>query len=322
MNKKNRIKLLKTILPLLLGVFFVYYSITSATPDERATLWQNITKANPLYLLLSISFGILSHLSRAYRWKFLLRPLGYRVKFTNSFMAIMAGYLANLGIPRSGEVLRGASVSTYENIPFQKVFGTIISERVADLIMLLLVIGVALLLQYESLFYFFEEYNINPIWSIFILILLVLIGFGVLKFILRSTSAKLDKLRTFIKGILEGMVSIFKMKKFFAFIFHTFFIWVMYIAMFWIIQYAVPGTKNLDFSVILVAFIVGSFAITVTNGGVGIFPVVIGAVLLFFEVPQQDGEAFGWLVWGTQTVLNIVLGGLSLLFLPILNKTS
>ena len=86
-------------------------------------------------------------------------------------MAIMAGYLANLGIPRSGEVLRGASVSTYEIIPFQKVFGTIISERVADLIMLLLVISVALLLQYESLFYFFEEYNINPIWSIFILIL-------------------------------------------------------------------------------------------------------------------------------------------------------
>ncbi|HIB36440.1 lysylphosphatidylglycerol synthase transmembrane domain-containing protein [Mesonia sp.] len=321
MNKKRNIKILKTILPLLLGVFFVYYSISSATPTERATLWQNIIKANPLYIILSLSFGVLSHLSRAYRWKFLIQPMSYQLRLSVSFMSIMAGYLANLGIPRSGEVLRAATTSTYEKIPFQKTIGTIISERVADLVMLLLVICLTLLLQYESLFYFFEEYNINPIWSIAILFFLVLVGFGVLKFILNSTSAKLEKLQIFVKGILEGMLSIFKMKKFFAFIFHTFFIWIMYIAMFWIIQYAIPGTENLDFSVILVAFIVGSFAITITNGGVGIFPVVIGAVLLFFEVPKQDGEAFGWLVWGTQTILNIVLGGLSLLFLPILNKT-
>lgn len=321
MDKKKRIKLLKTILPLLLGVFFVYYSIASASPQERETLWLNITKANPLFLLLSLSFGVLSHLSRAYRWKFLIKPLGYQLRLPVSFMAIMAGYLANLGIPRSGEVLRAATVSSYEKIPFQKTIGTIISERVADLVMLLLVICLALFLQYDNLFYFFEAYNINPIWSILILILLVIIGFGVLKFILNSTSSKLKKLRDFVKGIVEGMVSIFKMKKFYAFIFHTFFIWVMYVAMFWIIQYAIPGTQSLEFSVILVAFIVGSFAITVTNGGVGIFPLVIGAVLLFYEVPKQDGEAFGWLVWGTQTLLNIVLGGLSLLFLPILNKT-
>lgn len=304
----------------MLGVFFVIYSFQSATPEERQILWRNIKQANPLWIGLSLIFGVFSHLSRAYRWKYLLQPLGYKVKLSNSFMAVMAGYLANLGIPRSGEVLRGATVASYENIPFQKVFGTIISERVADLIMLLLVIMLALFFQYDLLFFFFNEYNINPILSLTALIILIFIGIYTLKLIKGSKSNKLAKLRNFLNGILEGVTSIFRIKNTAAFLVHTIFIWVMYIAMFWIIKFAVPGTENLSFSYILIAFIVGSFAISLTNGGIGVFPIAIGAILIFFEVPQQDGEAFGWLVWGSQTLLNVVLGSLSLLFLPLLNK--
>ncbi len=322
MNKKRLIKILKTILPLLLGVFFILYSIKSATPEERETLWQNITKANPFWISFSLFLGILSHLSRAYRWKYLIHPLGYKVKFYNRFMAVMAGYLANLGIPRSGEVLRGASIASYEKVPFEKIFGTIISERVADLLMLLLIISLTLVFQYDQLLYFFEENNINPILSILLLIGVVVAGFWVLKFIRNSTSSRFKKIREFLNGILEGMVSILKMKNSAAFIFHTVFIWVMYIAMFYVVKYAVPGTEALSLSSILVAFIVGSFAISLTNGGIGVYPIAVGAILMVFGIHQQDGEAFGWIVWGTQTSLNLILGGLSLIFLPILNKTN
>ncbi|WP_439651366.1 lysylphosphatidylglycerol synthase transmembrane domain-containing protein [Mesonia aestuariivivens] len=305
----------------MLGVFFVYYSYTSATPQERTILWQNIIKVNPIWIALSMLFGVLAHLSRAYRWKFLLRPMGYEIKLYNSFMAIMAGYLCNLGIPRSGEVLRGATISSYEKIPFQKAFGTIVSERVADLVMLLLVVSTTLLLKYDLLLFFFETNHINPFWSIFILMFLIFIGFWFLKFIKNSSNVKLGKLKGFVVGILEGMVSIFNMKKSYIFILHTVFIWIMYVAMFWIIKFAVAGTVNLGFSYILIAFVVGSFTISLTNSGVGVYPVAIGAVLLIFNISKQDGEAFGWLVWGTQIILNIVLGLLSFLFLPILNKT-
>lgn len=304
-----------------MGVFFILFSFKSSTPEEREILWQNIVRADLFWVICSLILGVLSHLSRAYRYKFLVNPLGYKIKLSNSFMAVMVAYLANLGIPRSGEVLRGATIASYEGIPFQKAFGTIISERVADLLMLLLVIAVTLLFQYEQLIYFFEANSINPILSILVLFLLVFIGFWVLKMIINSTTKKLSKLRDFLNGILEGMLSILKMKSSWAFIFHTFFIWIMYIGMFYIIKYAIPGTEQLAFSSILVAFIVGSFAISVTNGGIGVFPVAIGAVLIFFGISKQDGEAFGWVVWGTQTLLNIVFGGLSLIFLPILNKT-
>lgn len=306
----------------MLGVFFILYSVKSATPEERALLWENITKANPLWISVSLFLGILAHLSRAYRWKYLIQPLGYQVKFHNRFMAVMAGYLANLGIPRSGEVLRGATIASYEKVPFEKIFGTIISERVADLLMLLLVVLGTLFFQYHQLLYFFEENNINPIFSILLLIVLVIAGFWLIKIIRNSTSSRFKKIKEFLNGILEGMISILKMKNSAAFIFHTFFIWAMYLAMFYVVKYAIPGTEALSLSSILVAFVVGSFAISVTNGGIGVYPVAVGAILIVFGVQQQDGEAFGWVVWSTQTFINLVIGGLSLIFLPILNKTN
>lgn len=128
---KHLSKILKTLLPLLLGVFLIWYMVSSATPEEREKLWVNIVEADKFWIAASLILGLLSHASRAYRWKFLLEPLGYKPKFYNSFMAVMVAYLANLGIPRSGEVLRGATISTYEKVPFEKAFGTIVSERIA-----------------------------------------------------------------------------------------------------------------------------------------------------------------------------------------------
>ena len=146
MPSKKLINFAKTILPLLLGVFLIWYSLSSASPAEREELWNNILLADLKWVFLSLFFGLLSHASRAYRWKYLLEPMGYRPQFANSFMAVMGGYLANLGVPRSGEVLRGATISTYEDIPFEKAFGTIVSERIADLVMLMLIVIAGLLI--------------------------------------------------------------------------------------------------------------------------------------------------------------------------------
>ncbi|NJW54891.1 lysylphosphatidylglycerol synthase transmembrane domain-containing protein, partial [Salinimicrobium oceani] len=152
--------------------------------------------------------GILSHLSRAYRWKYLLEPLGYRPQFANSFMAVMGGYLANLGVPRSGEVLRAATVSTYEDIPFDKAFGTIVSERIADVIMVLLITIFGFLIQTERLILYFSENEINPFISLGILLLLVGFGIVFLNLIRRSNHHLMVKIRDFAVGLLEGMRSI------------------------------------------------------------------------------------------------------------------
>jgi hypothetical protein len=317
MARKKYIKYLKTILPLFLGVFFVYLSYLHSTPQERQALYDNILEAKIGYVLLSVSFGVLSHASRAYRWKFLIEPLGYKLPFKLSFPAVMSGYLANLGVPRSGEVLRAATVASYKKIPFETSLGTIISERVADLIMLFLVVSFTFILQSEQLIFLFNRFEINPF--IGLLALGILIGGGILflRIIKRTKNKWLSKLRDFGQGILLGMKSILKMEKRWWFLFHTIFIWIMYISMFFVMKYAIYGAENIPANVIMLAFVVGSFAITLSNGGIGIYPIAIGSAMLLYGIPRETGEAFGWVLWGSQTLVNIILGSLSLFLLPI-----
>lgn len=318
--KKKTIKLLKIIIPLALGIFLIWYSLQSATPLEREELLDNILTANPFWIILSITLGALSHLSRAYRWKYLLEPLGYSPRLANSFMAVMVGYLANFGIPRSGEVLRAVTLSSYEKVPFEKGFGTIISERIADMIILLLIVAVTIALQTENLFTYFEANNINPLVSIGILFLLIFLGVLVLLFIKRSQWPIAIKVKKLAKGLLEGMKSILNMKRKWGFILHTVFIWTMYVLMFYVIVFTVPETANASIGAIMAAFVVGSFAISATNGGIGVYPVAIGAILMLYGISKQGGEAFGWILWGSQTLMVLFFGGLSFILLPILNR--
>ena len=307
MSKKTLIKLLKVIIPLGIGIILIYYSLSSATEEERAILWENIKQANPFYIVVSLLFGILSHLSRAWRWQYLLEPMGYHPKLANRFMAVMAAYLANLGIPRSGELLRGALLTTYEEVPFEKAFGTIISERIADFFMLLLVVAIAILLQTDTLLEYLNDQNINPLYTVAFLAIAVggiWIGFRIVK---NAKNGFLHKIQQFMTGLVEGMRSILNMKHKLAFIAHTLFIWVMYVLMFWVIKFTIPEIAEASIGVILAAFVIGSFSISVTNGGIGVYPIAIGALLIFFGYSKQGGEAFGWIVWGSQTLLVLVL---------------
>jgi len=187
-------------------------------------------------------------------------------------------------------------------------------------VVMLIITAITLLLQTEYLLAYFATNDVNPLATFGLLLALLAVGIIVLQFIKRSQLSFLVRIKKMARGLLEGMRSIFRMKQKWAFIFHTLFIWLMYILMFYVIIFAVPGMENTDFSVVMVAFVVGSFAISATNGGIGVYPVAIGAILVVFGITKQNGEAFGWITWGTQTLMVLILGGLSFIFLPIFNR--
>ena len=311
----NLKKALKTILPLVLGGFLVWYSISGISLEVLGTYFK---EANYSWIFLGLFFGVLSHLSRAYRWKFMLEPLGFKPKFTNSVLAVLIGYLVNLALPRAGEVSRAAVMANYEDVPFEKGFGTIVAERIADLIMMLSIILITLFVQFDFIYDLLIK-NFNPT-KIVIGLAVVIAGFYILtSLVKKAKSGILLKIKTFVAGLAEGVTSIFKMKNKWAFIFHTVFIWAMYVAMFWATIPAIEGL-NVPFGGILIGFIAGGFSIAATNGGIGLYPIAVAGALALFDVPTEPATAFGWIMWTAQTAMIIVFGGLAFLFLPIYNK--
>ena len=277
-------------------------------------------EANYFWIGISLVMGFLSHLSRAIRWNYLLEPLGYKPKPLNNLMAVSIGYFANLGIQRSGEVLRATTIASYENIPFQKAFGTVVAERIIDFIMLLLIIGVALILQTDSILEILKDKDVDYRVILAGIAAMLLGIFVFIRFIKNNKHPFVLRIKTFINGLLEGATSIFKMKKKWPFILHTFLIWSLYIAMFWIIKFSIAESVSLGLGVVLVAFIAGAFAMSASNGGIGWFPIAVTSVYLAFGISETYGKAFGWIMWISQTLLVVLLGVLSFLFLPIYNR--
>ncbi len=304
------------MIPLLLGVVLVWYSLSQISVSK---LVQYFKDADYFWIILGVIFGVLSHLSRAYRWLFMAEPLGYKPKLANSFMSVYSAYLINLTIPRAGEVARASILANYEGLPFEKGFGTIVSERVADTIMLFLIIGLALALEFEFIYNFFAS-KLNS--STLIIGALALIALVILTyiFVVRSGSKMALKIKEFIGGLVEGALSIFKMKKKWSFIFHTIFIWVMYLSMFYVTTFALPELDKIPLAAILIGFILASFSIAATNGGIGSFPEAIVIAFALFNIAEDPSRAFGWIMWSTQTLVIIILGGISLIYLPIYNR--
>ena len=313
-------KTLKIVLPMALGVFFVLYWYANTTVADREQIVGHIQNVDLLWVGLSVGIGILSHVSRALRWNCLLNPMGYRVGTANGIMIIFLSYFANTLIIRSGEVLRATALATYEDVPFEKGLGTIVTERVIDLIMLLLVILVAFLLQAPVIWSILDEYGIGLVGSAVLLSVGIGGAFVAYKLVKRSKAPIAIKIKALLSGMLDGITSIFRMKDKWTFVFHTLFIWAAYVGMFWVIKYTVPATTDLSFGQILVAFVAGAFAMATTNGGLGLFPVVVGQALLAFGVDSVSGDAYGWIMWIAQTMMVVVLGAISFLLLPLWNK--
>lgn len=304
----------------MLGVFLIGYSYSITSAEDRKKIVEAIKEANYFWVIVSLLLGFSSHLFRAIRWNLLLKPMGYKPHLINNIMAIFAAYLANLGIPRSGELLRATTISTYENIPFQKGFGTIIAERVIDVIMLLLIVLITGILQTDIILDYFAAKQINFNKLIGLGLVLIIGGGLFLFFIKKAKSGLLLKIKHIVQGLIEGVSSIFQMKNKGLFLIYTFAIWFLYVAMFWVVKFSMPETAELPVSAILAAFVAGAFAMTATNGGIGLYPIAVSNILLIYGISKTSTDAFGWLMWSSQTIMIVLFGALSFFLLPVFNK--
>lgn len=313
--------ILKILVPLSIGLFFIFLTVNATSNEERKLIYSYIKNADYRFLFLSVFFGILSHLSRAYRWKFLLAPLGYKPRFINTVLSVLIAYIANLGIPRSGEILRATTLSSYEKIPFEKTFGTVIAERLVDMIILFSIILLALSFHFELIWNLLKEKQVSMIRPLYWFFGGLIPVIYVIRFLFKQERhPAIIKIKNFLKGLTEGILSLKKMPKKGVFIAHTLFIWIMYIAMFYVVKWAVPETSTLGLNALLPAFVIGGLAISASNGGIGIYPFSVALMLATFGVSNESGLAFGWITWTAQTLMIIVFGSLSFFALPLVNR--
>jgi len=332
MYKRTILTLIKTVLPLLLGVYLIWVFFSGMSKEAKELFYQAIYEANYFWIVLSLILGVIAYLSRAYRWKYVLEPLGFKTPFWNRYHAVMIGYLINLTIPRAGEASRSAMLYRSDEVPFSSSFGTIIAERAVDMVMLL---GISLLTAFLGYSDFMEiksliiqEFGGDTTssaggfpWKMVIYTILI-IGALFLSYLIFFKKSFREKFIHFGKEVLAGLLSIFKLKKPSLYLFHTLIIWGCYITMFGVAFQALPQTIDVPISGILIGFIAGSLGITFTNGGIGTYPLLVGLVVAFYigkdypEDAKAIGNALGMLVWVTQTLLMILLGLISLALLP------
>ncbi len=296
----------------------MYVAFKQFTPEQIEEILNQFSNADYTFIFISLLFAIVGYVSRAYRWLFLLEHLGHKVPLRTSIIAVCASYLTNLTIPRSGEVTRAAIISKANNVPFQEGFGTIIAERIIDLIILLSITALAFILKLDVLLTFVPIHLFSLGNSILIgLIIISLIA--LIYYLFKHSKIKIIALiKNKIQGLIEGVQAIFHIEKKGAFIFHTFLIWSSYLLMFYATIFTFKETAILSFEEVIVAFVVGSFAIAFTNGGFGAYPLLISKVLFLFLVPETIGTAFGWIVWTSQFLLVLILGGISFIALPFI----
>lgn len=312
-------KIASVFIPLLLGFGLIYYQYTTLSVEELNKIKFCFQKANYFYIFLSLIISLFGYWARAYRWKYSLQHLGYQTNFKNDFMSVCVSYFMNLTIPRSGEITRAALLKKYENVPFDKGFGTIVAERIVDLILFLLFVGLAFILQFEKLYNFIKE-KIAFEKIILFGIIGLLLGIVFLLIWIYVEWKIIKKIKNKFSGLIEGMLSIVKMKDKWKYIFFSFLIWFSYLLMFYIPIYALPETENIGFDIVIMGFIFGSLAVGFTNGGLGAYPLAIAMIFSLYGISNEIGTAFGWLAWTSQTILTIILGLLSYAFLPLYNK--
>jgi len=321
------------VIPLGIGLYIVWYQYDKLDDKQLSEIRESFANANYFWVALSVLLGIMSHASRAYRWKYMMEPLGYQTRFINNFFGVMIGYVANIVLPRFGEVWRCVMVARYEKgTSFEKLFGTVVAERVADMIILLLIVAAVVVMQLarlkesinDLLSGFLETNSVSQLAikggvGILLSVALAYIGWRLLK---QSQNPLFVKIRGLAHGLFDGVTAILKMKKKWAFLAHTAFIWIMYIAMFYAAFFALPETSMASISAILASFVMASFSIVLVQGGIGVYPVAVAQTLLLYNISYEAGFAMGWIMWVAQTIMLVFFGVASLLLMPIVNSRS
>jgi len=303
----------------LLGILLVWYFYQKFTPEQLSEMKRHFREANYAFLLLSVLLSLASHILRTHRWHLLLKPLGHQPKWYNSFFAVCVAYFMNLFIPKSGEVSRAVTLNQYENTPMEHGLGTIITERLIDLIFLALFFSLAIAMNYSLLIGYIS--SVIPISKL--LWTLLIFGGIILLFFLWVKGSKHSialRLRQFIKGLIQGMLSIKKVSSPVVFIIESLLIWGLYVASFYAATFALVETTGIGWEVIIITFIVGSFTFAFTNSGIGYYPLAVAGVMGLFGIAQPLGNAFGWLIWTANISSIIFFGFIALIGLPLVNK--
>jgi uncharacterized protein (TIRG00374 family) len=323
--------ILKLIIFLSLGIFFVWYSLKDLTAEQRSMILvyaQDATKNNGwIYLLLCAFVGFVSVVIRGLRSVLMIEPLGYSVTKTNSFHAAMIGYLANFAFPRLGEVLRCTILQRYEKVPFQKSLGTVITERIIDTLIFGL-FAVILLFLSDKIVPLFTQYNLSgqidgllsgsgKYIAAAIILTLVFILYLLRKKITRLTFYQ--KTIRIIKGFWAGLISVKDLKRPVLFVVYSLLIWICYYLMFYVCTFAFADVLSLSVREMMVAslscVVVGTVGFVVAQGGLGAYPLLVSVVLALYGIGEEVGLAVGWVVWTTESVMYIVFGLASVLLI-------
>lgn len=327
MSKKVLLTILQYVIFLGLGIAIIFYMSSQLSEEDKESMMAAI-KGVRIWLLIPIFIvGFLSHYFRALRWRLLLEEVDVHSSVTNTTFAVMIGYIANLVLPRAGEVAKCTVLARYEKVPADKMIGTIVAERAFDVVCLGLVTLIAFITQadiigdYATGLFGAMSGNAKGVFSSMgFQIFLVLALIGIITFILLLKRIKHTKVGKFIAGLGDGVKSIFKLKKRGQFLLYTVLIWGAYWFLVWMGFWSMSQLEHLPGLAALVVLIFGSIGMITTQGGIGAYPYLVGKILVFYGIAEVHGLAFGWVSWTVQTGVVVVFGVLSLILLPIYNN--
>ncbi len=330
MNKK-----LKTIIQytVIFGlVVALLWWMLRGMADKKEEIITAFKQADYFWIVVSVLIAGMSHLIRAYRWRYLLEPLGYTPKTKNSFASVMVGYLVNYAVPRAGELSRCTAIAKYEKVPFQIALGTVVTERIVDFALLIIVFLLTLLLQFKELIGVTQKYILTPLGEKLtklsdkpVLMAVLIGGFAavcIALFIFRKKIKAMltGKFGNIIKGFADGISSIRKMKNPGAFILYSILIWVAYFLSLYVTFFSMKETAGLGPGVALTVLLFGTFGVIFTPGGLGAYHLIVMNILTTYSINETAGFAFAWLAWGSQLIFVLLAGPASLIALPLMNK--
>lgn len=324
--KKLLKKTFKIAVPLLFGgtiMVWVYRDFDFSKVGQ--VLWHEM---NWWWMLLSLVFGIFSHIFRGWRWKQTLEPLGAYPKTSNCVNAVFISYAANLVIPRLGEVSRCGVLSKYDGISFTRSLGTVVTERLIDSICVALITTVAVFTQMGVFRKFLQDTgtDLDSVTDIltsphFYIILFSVIGILILIYFLVRALSFFEKVKGVVLNLWQGIISLKDVKSKTLFVFYTFLIWFCYFMQFYVAFFCFDFTANLSILAGLVMFVGGSIAVIVpTPNGAGPWHFAVISMMILYGVSIEDAGIFALIVHGIQTFLVILLGIYASVILPIINN--
>ena len=315
-------KIIKYILLISVSSVLMYFAFKDQNLAEIISKLKNIEYS---WLLFSMGFGAIAIISRGVRWIYLIKALGYNSSIKNSVNSVAVGYLTNILIPRAGEISRCTSLQQVEKIPFNKLFGTIILERVIDFAILISLILVSFLYKYQEINSFFSEISGSSNESLLANpILVFLIIFSIVLYLLRNHIKKLkyyEKIKSLINGVKEGFISLKNLDHKTPFIMHTILIWLMYLLMTYVCFFAIVETENLNiFDGVYILVIGGLGMVVPSQGGIGSYHLAVKIGLVGIGIAAQPALLFAFAVHTAQTLMTIIFGIISSLLLLSHNK--